>query len=289
MKHTIIGVGEILWDIFPTGKQLGGAPANVIYHVHAQGANGICISAVGTDTLGNEIIERLRTMGLSIDFITADPNRPTGSVTVQVGDGIPMYTIHENVAWDYIPFSEKIRSVAQHADAVCFGSLAQRSPTSRETIRKILSNTKENALRVFDCNLRSPFYTSEYIHESLLLASVLKLSDEELPILAEMFGFQGSEEKILEQMAYHYSLHCIALTKRSGGSLLYSEGKWSQHSGVATKVVDTVGAGDSFTAMFMLGILRGDDLDRINHLANTVASHVCSHSGATPAMPLLMK
>jgi len=284
--YTLVGLGEILWDMLPTGKQLGGAPANFAYHAQALGANGVVVSCIGDDEPGKEVLSRLGGLGLDCRYIAVDKAHPTGTVTVKLDEnGEPDFTIHENVAWDFIPLSADLLELAVRTDAVCFGSLCQRLEVSRDTVRQFLQATKPDCIRVFDINIRQSFYNKDIVHAMLGLSNVLKLNDEELPIVAELLDITGSQSDILSQLTQRYKLRLIALTRGAGGSWLYAQEQDSSHPGFTAQVADTVGAGDSFTAMMTLGLLRGEELDKTNEDANRVACYVCSQSGATPELP----
>ncbi len=286
MAYNVVGIGEILWDLLPSGPQLGGAPANFAYHAHALGGNAQVISRVGRDQLGRDIFDRIGAMGLSSTGLQTDETAPTGTVTVELDDkGVPAYTIHENTAWDRIAAAAESLSLAGAADAVCFGSLAQRSPVSRETIQRLVSATPAKAWRVFDINLRQHFYSRETIERSLQLASVLKLNDGELPVLADMFALAGDSARQLESLAKTFGLQVVALTRGADGSLLYRDGDWSDCKPEPVDVVDTVGAGDAFTAALVLGLLHGETLEEMHEFASEVAGYVCTRAGATPALP----
>jgi fructokinase len=295
MNFNIIGVGEVLWDLLLTGPQLGGAPANFAYHAHALGAQARVITRLGKDDYGREIIRRFHEMGLPETTVQIDDTVPTGTAKVALsGEGLAHFTIQENVAWDHIAVTREALAAASEAHAICFGSLAQRSEPSRNTIQRLVAGTPADALRVFDINLRQQFYSRGLIEQSLQLANVLKLNDDELPTLAGMFGLTGlSEHQIkhqIEWLAHTFSLRLVALTRGANGSLLYqkdnNEVRWSDCPSRPVKVVDTVGAGDSFTAAMVLGLLRKMDLNEINAIANEVARYVCSQPGATPALPI---
>ncbi len=280
-RFLVIGIGEILWDILPDGKQLGGAPANFAYHAQNLGAEGYVVSCVGDDELGTGILMCLEKLGMDPRYISIDKNHPSGTVSVDLdNEGKPHFFIHENVAWDFIPLNSELLKLAAKANAVCFGSLCQRSDVSRNTIRKFLEDTKADCHRVMDINLRQSFYTKDIISYSLKQANILKLNDEELSIVAEMLSITGSETEILSHLTDQYSLDLIALTKGRFGSLLYARGTESIHPGFPVKVADTVGAGDSFTAALVMGKLLGQGLDEINEQANRLASSVCSQKGA---------
>jgi len=291
MTFNVVGVGEVLWDLLLTGPQLGGAPANFAYHAHALGARVRVITRVGNDNYGRDVVRRFREIGLPNTTVQVDDSAPTGTATVALsGNGIAHFTIQENVAWDRIAATTEAIALARAADAICFGSLAQRGEVSREAIQHIVAETPRDSLRIFDINLRQQFYSREVIERSLQLANVLKLNDEELPRIAEMFKLIGSVFNQIEWLAHTFRLRLVALTRGANGSLLYQkykeEARWSDCASRPVKVVDTVGAGDSFTAALVLGLLHEMDLDEINALANEVARYVCSQAGATPALPV---
>jgi fructokinase len=282
----VIGLGEALWDLLPRGKQFGGAPANFAYHAKALGAEAYVVSCVGADDLGDEILKRLDSIGLSGDYVAVDPEHPTGTVSVELdAEGKPNYTIHENVAWDFIPLRPEMIGLAARADVVCFGSLAQRSAVSRTTIRDFVTATREDCLRIFDINLRQHYFNEDTIVPGLTWATVLKLNDEELPVVAEMLSIEGSATETLGTLCRRFNLSLIALTKGGKGSLLFSPEHCAIQPGLPVEVADTVGAGDAFTAALAMGLLAGLDLETIGAHANRVASYVCSQHGATPPMP----
>jgi fructokinase len=286
MGFRVVGVGEVLWDLLLTGPQLGGAPANFAYHAHSLGAEAQVITRVGKDDHGREIIRRFHEMALPDTGVQVDETAPTGTAKVELsGDGLAHFIIQESVAWDFMAVTREALAVARRADAVCFGSLAQRCEPSRSTIQQLVAAAPVDALRVFDINLRQKFYSRDVIEDSLRLANVLKLNDDELPILAEMFSLAGSTEHQMGRLAQIFDLRLVAFTRGANGSLLWQEGRWSDCPSGPVKVIDTVGAGDSFTAALVLGLLRKMDLDEINHIANDVARYVCSQAGATPALP----
>jgi fructokinase len=279
----IVGLGEILWDVLPSGKHLGGAPANFAFHSKALGAIGVPASAVGDDELGREILSRLDALGLSKRFVVTVPGRPTGTVDVKVDQaGTPEYVIHENVAWDFVPMTDGLRQLASQADAICFGSLAQRNAASRETIHAFLDQAAGECLKVFDINLRQSYYSRQIIERSLRSCSVLKLNDQELPVLAGMFGIEVTGEDSAKALFREFDLRLLALTRGSHGSRLYTREGMFDHPGYPVHVVDTVGAGDAFTAALVMGLLRGDEPGEINDSANRLAARTCSHRGAVP-------
>jgi fructokinase len=283
----VLAVGEILWDLLPAGRQLGGAPANFILHAQSLGAHAGLVSRVGEDDLGREAVERLRACGVRTDLIQVDREAPTGTVSVEVGPNHqPRYTIHENVAWDRLTVEGIALMAVGAADAVCFGTLAQRTPGGAETLRRLVGAAHPGALRVLDINLRPPFVKPEVILASLELANVLKLNDQELPVVAAMLGLTGSTDEQLEALLHRYSLRLIALTRGGQGSLLVDGTGCSERPAMSVEVVDTVGAGDAFTAAMTLGLLHGWLLDEINRRAAEVAAFVCTRPGGAPELPL---
>ena len=281
-KFYVIGMGELLWDMLPDGKQLGGAPANFAYHAQQMGAKGAILSAVGNDTLGDEICENIEK--LNISSLISRVNYPTGTVAVTInGNGIPAYDIVENVAWDMIELTDIAKKELNHVEAICFGSLAQRHDVSRKAIENAMSYTSDKCLKVFDINLRQYFYSKEVIEKSLVLCNVLKINDEELDILSGMFGWEGSDIAKCQFLIDHYKLEMLALTCGEKGSYLFSK---KEHSFIKTPkvdVADTVGAGDSFTGVMIIGKLQNKPLTEIHQLAVMVSAFVCTQKGATPA------
>lgn len=286
-EHIVVGAGEILWDLLPEGKRLGGAPANFAYHAKALGERSVVVSSVGSDEPGKQILSKLDKLGLGHKYIKIDTEHLTGTVTVKLDEnGSADYIIHRNVAWDFIPLSTQLLELAAKADAVCFGSLCQRSKVSRGTIKAFLAATHLDCIRIFDINLRQSFYNKDILHSSLKVSDVLKLNIDEFAVLSELFVIAGSESDILAELLRRYNLRLIALTRGSMGSRLYTrEGDCECKAVTPAKIVDTVGAGDCFTAALAVGLLRGYELDKINYQANRIASFVCSQTGATPKLP----
>ena len=279
-------IGELLFDRFPDRDRLGGAPCNVAAMLSQFGLNSFLISAVGRDRLAGRALAELAALGVDTSAVQEN-ELPTGEVRVTLDShGKPTYTFAEKSAWDQIRWTPALAELAPTFDAVCFGTLAQRNG-SGETIRTFLRHTREDALRVFDLNLRAPFYNREVVLETLQLANILKLNDEELPILAGFFGVKP-EEVIPRLLAGNIEL--VALSLGPEGAELHRRGECSRApAGELEKMVDSVGAGDSFTATLIAGLLRGLPLDRINRHGNRVASYVCSQHGATPALPDSLK
>ena len=283
----IVGIGELLWDMLPCGAQMGGAPANFACHCRALGAEAMVISRVGDDAMGREIVRRLNRLGIGTQGISTDPARATGRVDVEFGDhGQPCYTIHADTAWDHLEASPDLFRIVENASAICFGTLGQRGLASRNAIRAIVARAGPDTLRVLDVNLRQEYFSDELIHESLLAANVVKLNDEELRRVSPMLGIHGeTQQEQLAGLLDRYGLRLAACTRGGEGSLLFNGQSWSEHPGLETRISDTIGAGDSFTAALTLGLLKGWPLVQISEMANAVAAHVCSCTGATPPMP----
>lgn len=284
-RPLLVGIGEVLWDLLPSGRQLGGAPANFAYHAHALGAETRIISAVGSDPLGRQILERLAALGLATEFVQT-VTKPTGTVSVKLDSAHqPLFTIHEHVAWDAMAVDNAALEWVGRADAVCFGTLAQRSEPSRQTIRTLVKRAKPRALKVLDINLRQHYYSRNVLDASLRLANVLKINDDELSTVADFAEITGSPRDQLRELADLYQLSTVILTRGEQGSLIFREDQWFDHPGVPAEVVDAVGAGDAFTAAVTLGLLAGWTLEAISHTANELAAYVCTQPGATPPLP----
>lgn len=291
--HLILGIGELLWDILPEGQRLGGAPANFTVMAGRLGNHAAILSRIGRDDLGRQAIDRLNPMPVDTSCLEVDPVHETGRVTVGFVEGEPQYTIHQPSAWDFLELSDEWVRLAERADAICFGSLAQRSRESRQTIQTLAAQTSAACIRVFDVNLRPPFYSGEVIQESLELATVLKMSDEELPQVLNLLGLQTDGDPESEWLRLGAdrllgefpTLEMLAVTRGAHGSLLVRREEWSEHPGFPVKVVDRIGAGDAFTAALTHYMLRGADLATLNEAGNRWGSWVASQSGAMPALP----
>ncbi|MHC4562707.1 MAG: carbohydrate kinase family protein [Planctomycetota bacterium] len=285
-RPLIVGLGEVLWDLLPAGRQLGGAPANVAFHAAALGARAAVVSCVGDDELGREILSRLGEAGLDCRAIAVDSAHPTGTVSVELGpDGRPSFTIHQNVAWDFVRFDKAARAVATQANAACFGSLAQRNDVSRQTIEEFLTATGADCLKVFDLNLRQSYFNRKIVDDSLRCADVLKLNDEEWPLVCDLLGGLSADQDGLAKLRAEYSLRLVALTRGDKGSVLVTSEETSEREGQPVPVVDTVGAGDAFTAVVAVGLVTGGDLRALHERAEAVAQYVCTQAGATPRIP----
>ena len=286
-KRFVVGLGEVLWDVLPEGKKLGGAPANFAYHAgqFLGSDNTIAISALGKDSLADETIEALKEHGLN--YVLPRVNYPTGTVQVTLsGDGIPAYEIKENVAWDNIPYTPEIAEIARNCRAVCFGSLAQRFVTSWATIRQFLDDTPADCLKIFDINLRQQFYTKDVIEESLKRCNILKINDEELVVIKRMYGYDNLDMRgICEKMLAEYGLKMLVLTCGTNGSYVFAPGLTSFQETPKVTVADTVGAGDSFTGSFCAAILNGKPIEEAHKKAVEVSAFVCTQNGAMPTLP----
>ncbi len=285
MENVIVGIGEILWDVFPTGKVLGGAPANFAYHVSQFGFEGYAVSAIGGDELGDEIVDVLSNNKLK--YLIETTPYATGTVQVTLsGNGIPQYEICENVAWDNIPFTEEMEELARKTKTVCFGSLAQRSSVSRQTINRFLDCVPKTALKIFDINLRQHFYTLELIEHALDRCNILKINDDEIKIVGELFGWQSkSELEICNQLLHKSNLEIVVLTKGTEGSYVVTKTETSFKPTPLVEVADTVGAGDSFTAGFVASLLKGKSVSEAHQIAVNVSAYVCTQHGAMPVLP----
>lgn len=289
MKRLVVGLGEVLWDMLPEGRKIGGAPVNFAYHAGQFGIDTMAVSAIGNDKLGEDTIAEMN--GKHLNHIFPSVPYPTGSVQVSLDEkGVPAYDIKENVAWDNIPFTNEIESVARSCRAVCFGSLAQRNAVSRSTIRKFIESTPSGCIRIFDINLRQNFYTGNVIHDSLELCNILKINDEEIMLVSRMFNYDSSNiENVCRTIMEDFSLEMVILTCGTKGSYIFTKGGVSFMPTPKVNVADTVGAGDSFTGSFCAAILRGLPVAEAHKKAVEVSAYVCTQNGAMPEIPESMK
>lgn len=282
----IISFGEVLWDLFPEGSRFGGAPANLACHAAILGAEVTVVSAVGDDERGREAVRILEGYRVDTGLIQIVPGAPTGTVGVALdAAGKPQFTIHEETAWDETAWTPDLAARIAVADAVYFGTLGQRSETSRTTIRRALEAAKAPGVtRLLDVNLRAPFFDVPMIRESIALANVLKISDDELPEVARACALhgEGGDDALLRRLLEQFQLDLVVMTRGAKGALLVSPGGEVNQPGIPAEVVDTVGAGDSFTAAFLVGLLRGEPYGRILQAACERAARVCAMRGAVP-------
>ena len=289
-KFTIAGIGELLWDVLPDVEVIGGAPVNYAYHVTALGGKGIPITTIGRDDRGERALAELKKCGVDSRAISISDEFVTGYVAITVDEeGKASYLFPKELAWDHLMVNEYADNLCSTLDAVCFGSLAQRSEHSRRVIYGYLDRLRPETVKVFDINLRQDFYSRQVIEASLLRTDILKLNEEELPVLAGLLGMQGSSDQWLSAVIKKYKLKMAILSRGEGGSLLLTPDKSSEHPGIVTHVEDTIGAGDSFTAAATIGYLQGLALGDINEQANRVAAYVCSQQGGMPEMPNILK
>ena len=283
----MVGLGEILWDLLPSGKQLGGAPANFAYMANVLGDEGIVASRTGEDDLGYEAREMMKTLDLNPSFIQSDDEHSTGVVKVLIdGAGQPEFTIASDVSWDHLEWTTAWEGLATRADAICFGTLAQRSQVSRATVHRFLQASRKNTLKIYDVNLREPFYSKEIIVDSLRLSNMAKLNADELAKVCDLLNIPGqSEQERSKRLLINFDLELVCITRGATGSLLVSPDQTVEHNGFRVKVADAVGAGDAFTACLAHHYIRRTSLHTISELANGFASWVATQTGATPTVP----
>jgi len=292
-QHLILGVGELLWDLLPAGPHLGGAPANFAVMAGRLGNHAAILSRIGRDDLGRNAVDILDPLPADTSFLEVDPVHETGKVTVALNNGQPQFTIHQPSAWDFLELSDDWVQLAERADAICFGSLAQRAHESRQTIQTLAAQASSSCIRIFDVNLRAPFFSGEVIQESLELATVMKMNDAEVPQVLTLLGlpeFEGAPQDQLRLGAQRLldefpTLQMVAVTRGANGSLLVARDEWNEHPGYPVKVADTIGAGDSFTAAIAHYLLRGADLATLNEAGNRWGGWMATQSGGMPVLP----
>lgn len=287
MEHLMIaGIGELLWDVLGNVEKLGGAPVNFAFHISSLGAEGIPISTVGDDDRGQRALDKLANHGISTDSVSLNSNHPTGYVNANVdADGVAHYFFPDEVAWDHLWFNDVAISLLNKLKAVCFGTLGQRTSVSRSAIHHFLDQLSDTVLKVYDLNLRQHYYDRKIIETSFEQSNVIKLSDEELQIIQKMWSLPNEEYAAVSSLVTAYDLQLGVITRGENGSLLVTPSEISEHPGFPSPVVDTIGAGDSFTAATTLGFLLGHDIDTINEHANRLAAYVCTQKGAMPPIP----
>jgi fructokinase len=274
-------LGEVLWDSLPAGLFLGGAPLNVACHLQALGVRAGMISRVGDDRLGSEAIRRIASHGVSTDLIQLDPSLPTGFVAVTLdARGTPTYDIVAPAAWDAVELAEGVLETMAGAQAMVYGSLAQRAPATRATIERLL---EAEVLRVFDVNLRAPYHDPEVVRRSLERARLVKLNEQELGLMAEWFDLPEALEERVAALAERFDCEAVCVTRGPHGAALLRDGRWTEHAGYEVEVADTVGAGDAFLASLLAGLLAGRDDETLLREANRMGAYVASQAGAVPA------
>jgi len=290
-RHLILGIGDLLWDLLPSGAFLGGAVANFSVMAGRLGSHAALLSRIGRDELGRQAMDALDPMPIDTSAIEVDTLHQTGRVTVSFTGNEPSYIIHQPAAWDFFELSEQWMQLAERADALCFGSLAQRNQQSRQTIQTLVAQASSDSVRVFDVNLRAPFYSGEVVEESLELATVLKMNEDEAPLVLRLLGMdaappdnplRATAERLLEEFP---SIELVAVTRGARGSMLVTREEWNDHPGYQVQVADTIGAGDAFTAALTHYLLRDASLATINEAGNRWGSWLASQAGAMPALP----
>jgi fructokinase len=285
-KPLMVGVGEILWDLLPNGRQVGGAPSNVAWHAAQLGLWSVVVSAVGDDDLGRELLVLMDELGIDRSYVAIDPDHPTGTAGVQLDrHGNSTFTITEGVAWDHIALHAGLPHLAVQADAVCVGTLAQRCEASRETIQAFLAATRKDCLRIYDVNLRQHYFNHTILDRTLGCCQVVKLNEQEWPMVAKLLDLPHDLRSGAMAMRRRYDLRLVAVTRGAEGSVLCDAIGLHDHAGIDVQVVDTIGAGDAFTAALGVGLLRHLPLPALHDLAARTAAFVCTKAGATPRLP----
>lgn len=285
-QNYIVGIGEALWDMLPEGRKIGGAPANFTYHVSQFGLDAVAVSAVGDDELGAEIRQTFEEKDLQTQLATVP--YPTGTVAVTLdAKGIPHYEICEGVAWDNIPFSAELETLARNTIAVCYGTLAQRNSVSRKTIESFIAAMPADGIKICDINLRGTFYNKEILESSMRACDILKINDEEIDEVSRLLGAEFPTQRMAAlNLMSRYEIDILILTCGTNGSYIYSmDGTESFLPTPKVKVADTVGAGDSFTGAFIAALLCGKDIKKAHALAVEVSAYVCTQNGAMPELP----
>ncbi len=283
-QYLFVGLGELIWDMLPAGKRLGGAPSNFAYVARLLGNRSAVASRVGTDALGREARERLARAGVLTDHLQVDPEHPTGMVGVEIdARGEPHFRVNENSAWDYLEMSAEWEGLAASADVVCFGTLGQRNTRARETINRFLELSRPQALRLFDVNLRHSFFTAEMLSRSLAEATLVKLNEEELSTAARMLALiDRNEVDLCRRLISRFKLELVAITRGARGSLLVSSSEVVSHEGYRVRVADTIGCGDAFAAALAHSRIRNRSLEETSQTANRLGAWIATCSGATP-------
>ena len=283
-KHKVAGLGEVLWDFFPEGKKLGGAPANFAAHAQQLGAESFIISSIGQDVLGKKTKKCLEAYDIDTSGLQVNKDFPTGKVKLTLDQsGNAQYAIAENTAWDHITLEPIHQKIAQKLDALCFGTLAQRNNISQNSIEQIINHTSKNCLKVFDVNFRKNHYDRRTVKKNLDLANVLKVNEEEFHTIGSLFSHSGNHQNRLDSLIHQFDLRLCILTLGQKGSVMASKEQYNVCTSSSTiDVKSTVGAGDAFTAAAVMGWLDQKPLEQINQEASDLAAFVCSHLEAVP-------
>ena len=289
-KPKIVGIGELLWDVLPAGRRLGGAPVNFAFYAQEQGAEACIVSAVGQDASGDELLGGIAALGLGVRAVQRNAH-PTSTVEVTLdAAGIPAYRIREQVAWDYIERTAEADAAVAGAAVVCWGSLAQRNAVSRRTILALVDAAPVGCLRLFDINLRLNYYDERIVRDSLERADILKLNEDELPVVDRFFGLEGAAERVVAQLVERFSLRYVVFTEGGRGSrVTAADGRTSYLATPRVEVADTVGAGDAFTATFAASLMQGLPMEECHRRAVAVAAFVCTRHGAIAPLSEFMK
>ena len=289
-KPKIVGIGELLWDVLPAGRRLGGAPVNFAFYAQEQGAEACIVSAVGQDASGDELLGGIAALGLGVRAVQRNAH-PTSTVEVTLdAAGVPAYRIREQVAWDYIERTAEADAAVAGAAVVCWGSLAQRNAVSRRTILALVDAAPVGCLRLFDINLRLNYYDERIVRDSLERADILKLNEDELPVEARFFGLEGAAERVVAQLVERFSLRYVVFTEGGRGSrVTAADGRTSYLATPRVEVADTVGAGDAFTATFAASLMQGLPMEECHRRAVAVAAFVCTRHGAIAPLSEFMK
>jgi len=277
-NYIVVGIGELLWDMLPSGKRAGGAPVNFAFHASQRGAYGCAISAVGRDPLGDALLKELDRY--NINHLVQTVDHPTGTVEVALDAGVPQYIIHENVAWDYLSSTKEMEDLARQADVICVGTLAQRNSLTRQTTQALLRLAPDAAYKLYDINLRQQYYSREIIEETLRHVNSFKVNDDEIRLLKDMFALTGSDEDACRWFMEKYGLKLVIFTAGHRYSTVYTADQTSTIPTPTVDVVDTVGAGDSFSGVLVTELLKGAALADAHATAVQIAAEVCAHAGA---------
>ena len=283
-QYTVVGIGELLWDLLPSGAQLGGAPANFAYWSAVLGDHSAIVSRVGDDELGHKAVDFLKRAGIETDYIQLDGSLPTGTVQVELDrGGQPAFEITSDVAWEALESAPGLQVLAASADAICFGTLALRSIPTRETITRFIAAARRSALIVFDLNLRQSFYSRELIIQSLEASNIVKMNSQELPVVTRLLDIEArTEQELCRRLLDRYRLRLVCITRGHRGSLIVTASETVEHAGFTVGVVDTVGSGDAFTAALVHHLLKGSSLERISEAANRLGAWTAARAGAMP-------